>query len=127
MKFRTAILAALIMFSAIEMPSCAKPTTAVTHPGQINATDGAMYDALTIVQASLLQVKALEALEPQYPQFKAQVNQAIASYDTALAAYKTYHSAGTGDAAALQASIQSLQGAVASLLTSFGVGAGGGK
>lgn len=124
MKFRTAILAALVMFSAIEMSSCAKQTTAVTHPGQINATDGAMYDALTIVQASLLQVKALE---PQYPQFKAQVNQAIASYDTALAAYKTYHSAGTGDAAALQASIQSLQGAVASLLTSFGVGAGGGK
>jgi hypothetical protein len=114
------LLAALLCAALVFSPACAvKSTTAPTYPNQLNTFDGAAYSTLTIVQASLQQAKTLA---PQYPQFKPQLNQAIATYNAALAAYKIYHAAGgTGDTAALGAELATLTGQVSAVLATFGV------
>lgn len=99
-------------------------TGAALHPGQINAFDGATYDTLVTVQAALKQATA-EAT--QFPQFKPQINQAAAAYDTAIAAFKTYHAAaaaGTATAdqqASLQQTVAALVASVAQIEAAFGV------
>ena len=94
--------------------------SAVTHPGQLNAFDGAAYDTLITVQGSIQQAKALE---PQFPQYKAQLNQTIAAYNSALAGYKLYHTmaAGAPTTANLQTELKDLVNAVAALLANLGV------
>ena len=62
--------------------------TPPSHPNQLNAFDGHAYDVLITAQAALQQVK-VEA--KKFPQFKPRVNQAIAAYNTAMTAYKLYH------------------------------------
>ena len=95
------------------------------HPNQINAFDGYAYDVLITAQAAVQQVKVEEA---QFPQFKAQVNQAIAAYNTAQSAYKFYHTVAVSDPltepqaqASLQAQLTDLMAQIAALEKSFGV------
>jgi hypothetical protein len=95
------------------------------HPNQINAFDGYAYDVLITAQAAVQQVKVEEA---QFPQFKAQVNQAIAAYNSAQAAYKIYHTVSASNPltepqaqADLQAQLTSLMAQIAALEKSFGV------
>ena len=80
-----ALAAALILLLA----ACATTSTTPNHPGAINAFDSAAYDTLITVQASINQAKTLVG---NYPQFKADLNTAIAAYNTVIAAYKVYHS-----------------------------------
>lgn len=112
-----AIAAALVALLALV--GCGA-NSAATHPGQINAFDGAAYDTLVTVQASIQQSKGLE---PQFPQYKTQLNQVIASYNAAIAAYKLYHTsaAGAPSASTLQTQLTDLVNAVAKLLTDMGV------
>lgn len=108
---------ALLVILAVSITGC-QHKGVLAHPNQINAFDGAAYDTLTVAQASLNQAKALA---PRYPQFKTQLNQAIQSYDAALAAYKAYHAQGSGDTEALNQQLANLSGQIATLLNSFGV------
>ena len=109
----------LLLFSS----ACVKQGT-VLHPGQLNAFDGTAYDSLITVQAALNEAKTHSA---QFPQFKDQLNQAIASYDAAKDAYKTYHTAAAGGTAtsaqqaALEQQIAALVASVAKVETAFGV------
>lgn len=114
---RIAPLAALL--AVLILSGCAKQLTP-SHPNQINAFDGAAYDTLITVQAS---IQTAKTLEPQFPQFKIELNQAISAYDSAIAAYKLYHgsAAGAPDQAALQAQVTALVGSVAKLLADLGV------
>lgn len=109
----------IVLAAAFLQAGCAKTLTP-SHPNQINQFDGVAYDTLITVQGSLNQAKMLA---PQFPQFKTELNQAIAAYNSAIAAYKLYHSAGTGapDATALQTQITALVGSVSKLLSDLGV------
>lgn len=107
----------LILLFALLLPvtlvSCGHG--AVQHPGAVNAFDSNAYDSLVTAQAAIEQAKTNLP-----PQFKTQLNQVIAGYNTAMNAYKTYHSAsvqGTApDPAALQAQIDQLVASVAALM-----------
>ena len=117
-------MALMLAFVAVAMiassPGCAaaKPI----HPGAVNQFDSTAYDSLITVQAALTTAKGQIAA---FPQFKPQLNQAIAAYNTAQAAYKVYHTAAlagdTSQQAALSAEITTLTQQVAQLLTSMGV------
>lgn len=115
-RYRVASVAVVL---AILLAGCAKNLTP-SHPNQINAFDGVAYDTLITVQGSLNQAKALA---PQFPQFKLELNQAIAAYDSAIAAYKLYHTsaAGAPDMTALQTQINALVASVSKLLADLGV------
>ena len=108
----------LLFFSA-----CVKQGT-VLHPGQLNAFDGTAYDSLITIQAALNEAKTHSV---QFPQFKDQLNQAIASYNATQDAYKTYHAAASGGTAtgaqqaALEQQIAALVASVAKVETAFGV------
>ena len=107
----------------VSAAGCAKTLTP-SHPGQINAFDGAAYDSLIVAQASLTQASTMVATDPTLAKFKPQVNQAIAAYNTAQAAYKVYHLAGTptpDQTAALQTQLADVVGQVSKLLTALGV------
>ncbi len=101
------------------LAGCAK--TIVLHPGAMNAFDSQAYDVLVTAQASLTQAKA--SVQTSFPQFRPQLNQVIAAYNTVQAAYKLYHTsaAGAPSQADLQASLDGLVTQLGSLLTSLGV------
>jgi hypothetical protein len=107
----------------LSLGACVKQGT-VLHPGQLNTFDGTAYDSLITVQAALNEAKTHAG---QFPQFKDQLNQAIASYNAAQDAYKTYHVAASGGTAtgpqqaALEQQIAALVASVAKVETAFGV------
>lgn len=110
------LLAALVCLSG-----CAG---VVKHPNQINATDGAMYDSLIMLQASLGRAsQEISAAPATLGKFKPQFNQAVEAYNTAQAAYKLYHAQASGapDVKNLQAQIDALVASVSQLLTALGV------
>jgi hypothetical protein len=113
---RAAVFAVVLLLAA-----CAKnPVPA--HPNQLNTFDGAMYDALITVQGSLNAAKAQVATTPALAKYKPELNQAIASYNAAQAAYKVYHTAGSNITdPALQTQVTALVSDVAKLLTALGV------
>lgn len=117
---RRAFPAALAAFLVLTLAGCAVTNTTPAHPNQISAFDGVAYDTLITVQGSLTQAKALA---PQFPQFKAELNDAISGYNTAIAAYKLYHTAAAGapSTTALQGEINSLVASVSKLLADLGV------
>lgn len=59
-------------------------------PGAVNQADETFYQSLSAAQASL---NSLKANELSTPQIKTALNQAIADYNLAEAAYQTYHAA----------------------------------
>lgn len=124
MKRYQTIPLAFVLLLAIALSGCMKAGAPPLHPGQVNTFDGYAYDSLITVQAALNQAKSNAA---QFPQFKDELNQAIAAYNAAQTAYKTYHTAalgGTSTAAqqtALEQQIAALVTSVAKLETAFGV------
>lgn len=111
-----------LLFSLLLILSACAGTMTPAHPGQLNAFDGAAYDSLIIAQASLSQASQQVTAAPTLAKYKAQLNQAIAAYNTAQAAYKLYHSAPTADqATALQAQLADVVSQVSKLLTALGV------
>ena len=121
---RACLPVALCAFLVAVMVSCATTNTAPTvpaHPNQINAFDGAAYDTLITVQASINQAKTLIVT---FPQFKADLNAVISGYNAAQAAYKIYHTTGAGgvvDTTTLQTQLTALVTQVAALLKNLGV------
>lgn len=117
MRARAAVLAFLVPL--LLLGGCAKTLTP-SHPNQINQFDGVAYDTLVTVQASLNTAKTLA---PQFPQYKAELNQAIDAFNAALAAYKLYHSraAGAPDQTGLETQVSALVSSVSKLLTEMGV------
>lgn len=121
--FLNPVLAVLLMagFMFLLMAGCMKNVT--LRPGAVNQFDSVTYDTLITVQAALATARTQA---PQFPTLIPQLNQAIAAYDAAQAAYKTYHTAATGGAAtpaqqaALQTQITDLVSQVAKLETAFG-------
>jgi hypothetical protein len=118
---RPALLAAL-MVVLILSASCVKSLTP-THPNQINTVDGAMYDSLIVAQASLAQATTQLQANPSLAKYRDTLNQAIAAFNAAQAAYKVYHSAGApaDQAVALQSQVADLVAQVSKLLSSMGV------
>lgn len=114
---RKAILFPFAILLLLISIGCASLTP---HPNQINAFDGATYDILITVQASIAQAKTLIN---QFPQFTSELNKAIASYNTAIADYKLYHEAAASapTQTTLQTQITSLVTAVSQLLSDLGV------
>ena len=76
------------MFVFVTRQLCDKNKHGTKPSEPIEDFDGAAYDTLITIQAAL---NAAKAEIPQYPQFKPQLNQAIASYNVAMDAYLTYH------------------------------------
>ena len=117
----TLVIAVAFVVSFYSLQGCA--TATATHPGAINTFDSTAYDTLITVQASINQAKTLIGT---YPQFKADLNTAIAAYNVALTAYKTYHQAGSAAATAasttvLQTQLAALVAQVSALLKNLGV------
>ena len=112
-KLNVIILAGCLLMGT----GCGRQVHAV-HPGAINAFDSYSYDTLLVAQAAIEQAKTDIA---KYPNAKAPLNQAIASYNIAETSYVAYHaSAGTIDTAALQKALQDLTAALAQMQTAFG-------
>lgn len=91
------------------------------RPGAINQFDQTTYDTLMVVQASLNAAKPIVAAN--HPTLKPQLNQAIAAYNTAEAAYKLYHSKAITDPtfqASLAQQLADLTHKVAELSASLG-------
>ena len=119
-RFKTAAAVLLLCFL---LASCAT-VTPVPRPGAINAFDSTAYDTLISVQAAIQQAK-IAVSTPGLAQYKGQLNQAIAAYNTTIAAWKVYHEAGAGvtsdQTAALQTEVADLVSQVGKLLTALGV------
>ena len=114
-KIYLPILAMLLIAACAKVP---------LHPGAVNAFDSEAYDTLISVQAAIQSAKTQVATTPALAQYKPQLDQAIAAYNTTQAAYKVYHASATPTStppADLQASITSLVAQVGKLLTSLGV------
>jgi hypothetical protein len=115
--------AVVLVILALALTSCIKPGTPAVpaHPNQINVFDGQAYDVLISAQAALTQAKTLA---PQFPQYKAELNMAIAAYNAAQAAYKAYHTAASptpASQAALQAQLMDVVAQVGNVLKVMGV------
>ena len=109
------------LIALVGLAGCATTSTVPSHPNQINAFDGAAYDTLITVQASINQAKTLIVT---FPQFKADLNAVISGYNAAQAAYKVYHTTGAGgivDTTTLQTQLTALVTQVAALLKNLGV------
>ncbi len=117
------VLVFALYISIMAMAGCQHigPGATVNHPGQISTFDGTAYDALIVAQASITQAKTLI---PAHPEFKTELNQAIAAYNTAIAAYKLYHSqaAGAPSSSEIQGQVALLTSSVSQLLSKLGVG-----
>jgi predicted lipoprotein len=116
-------LVATVLLTLTLLAGCAtanKPTT--LPPGAINSFDANSYIALMGVQAGLNSVKADYAAGKVPAQYKPQMNQAIAAYNTAQASWSAYHSGANGDTAALTRAISQATTAVVTLITAVSGG-----
>ena len=97
---------------------CGRQVRAV-HPGAINTFDSVAYDMLLASQAALEQSKVIAENKPPY---KAGLNQAIGSYNTALSLYRAFHTGGHSESqlAALKAALAELSKSIAELQRSLG-------
>jgi hypothetical protein len=116
-------IVSLLALSMLLFVSCAKApgpdAPPAPHPNQISAFDGWAYDALNDAQAAINQAKTEVA---SYPQYKTELNEAIAAYNAAQTAYKAYHnmSAGAPTEAQLRDTITKLAAQVAAIMKAFG-------
>ena len=95
---------------------CAKKATAPV-PGSINSFDSMSYQTLMEAQAGINAVKSDVASNKVTltPAQKTVLNQAIADYDLAQAAWHAYHAGATADTAALTAAINQIVSDIAAL------------
>jgi hypothetical protein len=98
---------------------CAKQAVKAPLPGAINSFDQMSYQTLMDAQAGINAVKAdvssgkVTLTAPQ----KTVLNQAIADYDIAQAAWHAYHSGATADPAGLTSAINQIVADIAALAT----------
>ena len=110
------VLVALLVLAAC--PNNPKPQT--LPPGALNQFDATSYTSLMGAQAVLNSVKA--DINKLPPEAKPALNQAIASYNLAEAAWQAYHGGKSDDQAALTKAISQATGDVATLLTQISGG-----
>jgi hypothetical protein len=118
LKLASVIVALLVLAAC---PSTTTSTTPATlPPGALNQFDATSYTSLMGAQAVLNSVKADMSKLP--PSAKPALNKAIASYNTAEAAWQAYHASKTGDQAALTSAITQAVTDVATLLSQISGG-----
>lgn len=97
---------------------CASKNQHISHPNAINQVDSSAYDTLLTAQAALEEAKAHIS---EHPEAKQVLNQAIASYNSAQAAYKIYHGLGDPQSGAdLATSLSQLLASVSEVEKVFG-------
>lgn len=87
-------------------------STAPLPPGAFNTFDADAYNTLITAQAAINGAIAQFGADKTAVPY---INDAIASFNTATAAYKTYHNAGGGNLTELQADLNSLVNNIANL------------
>ena len=107
-----AVLVALLVLAACPN-NTTKPQT--LPPGALSQFDATSYESLMGAQAVLNSVKADISKLP--PEAKPALNKAIASYNTAEAAWQAFHAGKSNDQAALTAALTQAVADVAALLT----------
>lgn len=115
---KTLLLALALCVAPIIETGCA--TSTAQHPGAINALDSQAYDALVTIQAGIESAKTQFAGNPAA---KDPLNKVIAGYNTAMAAYKVFHTTANPTAAAqtdLQNQIAAVKASLAALTAQFG-------
>lgn len=117
MRQRKSLLAVVSLVLALFMLGCAGKAP-VKHPGAINDFDSYAFDTLLTAHGALNEAKAQA---PSHPEAKELINQAIASYNSAQAAYKIYHASGSGDYSGLQQQLGELVKSIAQVQKAFGV------
>jgi hypothetical protein len=110
------VLVALLVLAAC--PNNPKPQT--LPPGALSQFDATSYESLMGAQAVLNSVKADLSKLP--PDAKPALNKAIASYNTAEAAWQAFHAGKSNDQAALTAALSQAVPDVAALLTQISGG-----
>ncbi|HVP55741.1 MAG TPA: hypothetical protein VMU45_12175 [Candidatus Eisenbacteria bacterium] len=115
LKLASVVLALLFLAAC---PNTPQPQT--LPPGALNQFDAASYTSLMGAQAVLNSVKA--DINKLPPEAKPALNKAIASYNTAEAAWQAYHAGKSNDQAALTAAITQAVGDVTALLTQISGG-----
>lgn len=88
------------------------------HPGAANTFDSQAYDSLIIAKAGIDQTKIEMQTNPAIP--KDEVNQAVAAYNAARAAYLVYHDAALNGASNLTQFQTDLQNALNALTAALG-------
>jgi len=90
-----AILAVLALLAAVALASCAGSYQ--VHPGAVNVFDSQAYDSLLVAHATIESTKADLAgnvfTASLVPAIKKALNDLIAGYNVADAAYQAYHTA----------------------------------
>ena len=114
-KLTLATTALLLLTLTVACATATKPTT--LPPGAINTFDADSYITLMGAQAVINSVKADIGKLP--PGAKPILNQAIASYNVAEAAWQAYHSGANGNTAALTTALTQVSADVAALLTTI--------
>ena len=84
-------LISLTMAAGLVLTGCA--STAPVVPGAVNAFDSNTYTTLLTVQAAINAAVAINNTSPLNATAKKVLNDAIAAYDIAEAAYVAYHAA----------------------------------
>ena len=116
LKLASVVLALLILSGCPADTN--KPQT--LPPGALNQFDATSYESLMGAQAVLNSVKADLSKLP--PAAKPALNKAIASYNTAEAAWQAYHAGKSNDQAALTTALSQAVADVAALLTQISGG-----
>ncbi len=95
-------------------PACGPKATTATIPGSLNNADAQIYQQMTTAQAAIEQAKKDIA---SFPAAKDALNRVIAAYNTAEAAYQTYHASvnPSPDPVALKAQVSQLMADIGSL------------
>ena len=113
---------ASVFVALLILAGCPSTTTtpATLPPGALNQFDATSYTSLMGAQAVLNSVKADISKLP--PDAKPALNKAIASYNTAEAAWQAYHASKSNDQAALTAAITQAVTDVSTLLSQISGG-----
>jgi len=117
LKLASILVALLVLAACSNNP---KPQT--LPPGALNQFDATSYESLMGAQAVLNSVKTDYAGGKLPASAKPALNKAIASYDTAEAAWQAYHAGKANDQAALTTAISQAVADVAALLTQISGG-----
>jgi len=117
-KLASILVALLVLGGCSQNP---KPQPAQPlPPGALSDFDAKTYESLMGAQAVLNSVKADLSKLP--PEAKPALNKAIASYNTAEAAWQAFHAGKANDQAALTAAVTQAVSDVAALLTQISGG-----
>lgn len=108
LRLAAALMLALCM---VTLAGC-QHSTKTLPPGAINTFDADSYNTLITCQAAINSAVAQFGADKKAIPF---IDDSIASFNTAIAAYKTYHNAGGGNIGELQADLNALVNSIAHL------------